>query len=198
MLHMIIAAVTMQNFTVTPQRAAINAVGMGLKKPPVVVRTNVVGRYATVLTKGGMMEGRPVTEPIFVERFSFGWQALQLLNCRLESRALGAHTEALLMRGMPSAKGTACYERADAGPPMQVAAVRRMMQGPLVPSVVVSGNWALGEWYGAGGGESLFQNRNGRWKLITSGGGAMGVAEMRAFGIPRASWCAFGIYDAHC
>jgi hypothetical protein len=45
--------------------------------------------------------------------------------------------------------------------------VRRLMRGPLVPAVVVSGSWAIGEWYGAGGGETLFRRRDGRWTRIT-------------------------------
>ena len=76
--------------------------------------------------------------------------------------------------------------------------VRRSMPGPLVPYVVVSGRWALGEWYGTGGGQSLYRLHANGWRVVASGGGAMGVSEMRAYGVPRSAWCKFGIYDVKC
>jgi hypothetical protein len=86
----------------------------------------------------------------------------------------------------------------DAGPRDDVEEVRRMMPGPLTPYVVASGDCAMGEWYGAGGGESLFHKRYGRWHLAESGGGAMGVDYMRKFGVPQSDWCKFGIFNAKC
>ena len=173
------------------------------KKPAVVVRVNVAGSYATVLTNGGRIEGALVASPILVEHFSFGWQPLALWEsrCDLEDPALGKSVEEQLMRGMPALRDDRpCQTRfpKDAGPRTEVEAVRRLMRGPFVPSVVVYGNWAMGEWYGAGGGESLYHEREGRWQLVESGGGAMGVHYMRRYGVPQPAWCKFGIFDAKC
>lgn len=186
----------------TPQQAAIAVGDIGLKKPPVVTRINLVGAYAMVLTRGAAVEGHSVTSPILVERFSFGWQALEIVNfrCSLDVHALGAHVDARLMQSMPTPQDDrpcrGLYK--DAGPRTDVLAVRKKMRGPLIPSVVVSGDWALGEWYGGGGGQSLYRKRNEAWALVTSVGGAMGIAEMLHYGVPRSAWCAFGIYDAKC
>lgn len=191
------------SYAATAQRAAIGAMYSDPKKQAVVVRVNVAGSYATVLTKGGRIEGALVASPILVEHFSFGWQPLALWEsrCDLEDPALGKSVEEQLMRGMPGLRDDRpCKGRflEDAGTPSEVEAVRKLMPGPLVPYVVVYGSWAMGEWYGAGGGESLYHEREGRWQLVESGGGAMGVDYMRKYGVPRPAWCKFGIFDAKC
>lgn len=191
------------SYAPTAQRAAIGAVYSDRKKPAIVVRVNVVGSYATVLTSGGRIEGEPVAGPILAEHFSFGWQPLVLWDsrCDLEDSALGKGFEEQLMRGMPALRDDRpCHTRflKDAGPRSEVEAVRKLMPGPLVPYVVVYGSWAMGEWYGAGGGESLYREREGRWQLVESGGGAMGVDYMRKYGVPQSAWCKFGIFDAKC
>jgi hypothetical protein len=173
------------------------------KKPAVVRRVNVAGSYAAVLTGGGRIEGELVTSPILVEHFSFGWQPLTLWQsrCGLEDSALGKGVEVQLMRGMPVLRDDRpCHGGSlkDAGPPSDVEAVRKLMFGPLVPYVIVHGGWALGEWYGAGGGEALYHEREGRWRLVENGGGALGVDYMRKYGVPEAAWCKFGIFDAKC
>jgi hypothetical protein len=173
------------------------------KHSAIVKRVNVVGTFAAVLTEGGRMEGDPVTFAILVERFPFGWQAIDALNfyCNLEAHHLGQNNENELMRGMPRPKDDRPCMGAlprDAGRRDDVEAVREMMRGPLIPYVVVSGAWAIGGWYGAGGGESLYQRRAGRWHLVESGGGAMGVDYMRKYGVPQSDWCKFGVFDAKC
>jgi len=198
----LLAVVTLQAYAATPQSAALRAMYADPKSPPIVRRVNVVGAYATVLTTGGRIEGELVTEATLVARFSFGWQAVDVLSlqCRLDSHRLGQSTNDALMRGMPRPKDDRpCrgYLR-DAGPNNEVAAVRQLMPGPLVPYVVVSGDWAMGEWYGAGGGEALFHKRDGHWHLVENGGGAMGVDYMRKYGVPQSDWCKFGIFDAKC
>lgn len=198
------AAFTNHPYAATPQRAALGAVGHGSGVSPVVVRLNVAGRYAAVLTKGGIMEGDRVTEPILVERFSFGWQPLEILEfrCRLTVHRLSPHVEAALMQRMPAMKSeNVCGFRdrdEDAGPPAEVDAVRKLMSGPLVPRVAVSGVWAIGEWYGAGGGEKLYRRSGNGWTFIAGGGGAMGMPEMVEYRVPRSAWCVFRIYNARC
>jgi hypothetical protein len=202
MLAMLLAVVTLQTFGASPERAALQAV-YGLKEPPVVQRINVAGSYAAVLISGGMMEGSQVSAPILVQHFSFGWQALEVLNfrCRLESHGLSTQSETLLMRGMPEPKDErACGdEQKDVGPPPDVSAVRRLMQGQkLIPYVVVSRDWAIGEWYGSGGGQTLFQRQNGTWHLVHGVGGVMSYDYLRAHGVPYEDACKFDVHGSPC
>ena len=200
-MHAFILAAALQSFAPTPQAAAVTAV-YGVRISPTVARMNVVGRYAAVLPADAMMDGSPVNAPILVERYSFGWQALEVLNfrCRLDSHNFGARINRLLMQGMPAPKDDRpCRGLAsDSGPQADVEAVRKLMRGPLVPWVAIARDWAMGEWYGAGGGQTLFRKRGGAWTFVAGGGGAMGVNEMRQYGVPRSIWCALGIYDAKC
>ncbi|MFY9720606.1 MAG: hypothetical protein WAK16_13290 [Candidatus Cybelea sp.] len=202
MIATLIAIVAMHAVGSTPQNAAIRALYSDPKHLAVVKRVNVAGSYATVLTSGGRMEGDLVTDAILVERFSFGWQPLELVNlqCRLDAHNFRRDALTALMRGMPQPKDDRpCGKQPrDAGPAPEVEAVRQLMRGPLVPYVVVSEEWAMGEWYGGGGGQSLYAKRSGKWQLVESGGGAMGVDYMQKFGVPKSAWCAFGIYDARC
>jgi hypothetical protein len=189
------------NHGATPERAALNVVYPS-RSGVTVERVNVAGPYATVLLKGGMMEGSPADSAILLERFSFGWQPLEILNfvCRLKVHGLGSRTYALLMHGMPVPKDDrpCSGEWADAGPRSAVEAVRLQMRGPLVPSVFVAGDFALGQWYGAGGGQDLFRFANGTWKLVDGGGGAMGTSNMIEHGVPKSDWCALHVYGVKC
>jgi hypothetical protein len=181
------------------QRAVYTANGSRAR----IAQTNVVGRYATVLTSNGMMEGSENKAPLLLEHFAFGWQPLESLDfrCRLDVHGLSVHDNDRLMRGMPEPQDDRpCRAKnlRDLGPAAKVEAVRRTMHGPLVPSVVVLGTFALGEWYGAGGGQTLFEWETGRWHPLAGGGGALSSAQMRGFGVPKADWCRFGILDAAC
>ena len=142
------------SFGSSPQQAALNALYQPKGNIAVVERMNFVGRYAAVLTRGGLMEGSTVTWPILVEHFSFGWQALDVLNfrCRLDEHAISSGDKAQLMRGMPKPQddGPCTGFRKDAGPVADVEAIRPTLRFPLVPDVVVSGRYAIGEWYGGG------------------------------------------------
>jgi hypothetical protein len=188
------------SYAATPQTAALGA--LYPVRPTVVVRTNVAGRYATVLIRGAMLEGASIDAPILVERFSFGWQPLEVVNfvCRLQTHGLSLRDTRRLMQGMPPPQDDrpCAGDDTDAGPAAQVEAVRRLMQGPLTPTVTVADGYALGHWYGAGGGQSLFQLRAGTWRRLTGGGGALGVAAMRRYHVPQSVWCTFRIYGAPC
>lgn len=200
MIAVLLAAVTAHAYAATPQSAALGAMYSDPKKPAVVVRANVVGNYAIVLTRGGRIEGEPVTEAILVEHVAFGWQPLALLDgqCTLDAQQLGSKREGDLMAGMPSLKNDRPCRGAfkDAGPAADIESVRRLMPGPLVPYVLISGDWAKGEWYGAGGGDALYHKRGDTWTLIENGGGAIGVDYMKKYGVPQSAWCALGIFDA--
>lgn len=190
------------HYLATPQAAALAAI-YPEKGPPRIVRTNVVGTYATVLIAGAMMEGAVLDAPILVERFPFGWQALQVLNDgSLTCGRIGPTFERALMRGMPRPQirpeipcGT--WSK-DVGPQADVLAVRMVARGPLIPAVHVSHGYALAEWYGAGGGQTIYRKANGAWTVVTGGGGVLGVNEMRSYGVPQDAWCDLGVYNAHC
>lgn len=188
-------------FAATPQQAALRAVASP-RQHAIVERVNIAGPYAAVLTSGGTMEGAPVRSAILVKHFAFGWQALELLNfgCRLQTHITSAAAQRTLMSGMPPVQNErACAgESHDGGSVADVEAVRRLMRGPLVPSVVVSGRWALGDWYGAGGGETLFHHVGSVWRFVAGGGGLMEMRQMREYHVPRAAWCVFRIHDAPC
>ncbi len=196
------AATAPRAYAVTPMQAARQALFVPKNQHVSVVRTNVSGRYAVVLLRRATMEGSPIQAPFLIERFAFGWQPLVLLNfqCGLDVYGLSAATTAALMRGMPQPKNDRPCSSVfnDAGPAADVTAVRALMRGPFVPSVAVSHDYALGNWYGAGGGETLYAKRGGRWRRIAGDGGAMGVEEMKKYGVPRTAWCALDIYNAKC
>jgi len=202
-VYLVVAFLTSyQNYSPTPQQAAIRAVYYPHSGQARIVRANVVGNFAVVLTRGGTMEGSPVREAILVERFSFGWQPLQLVDsdCSLDRRAINVSGKRLLMLGMPKPQGNGpCPDFGrDAGPRADVEAVRKQIRGPLIPSVAVAGKYALASWYGGGGGEWLFRRDRGRWRWIFGGGGALGVQDVRQYGVPQSAWCALGIYNARC
>ncbi len=168
-----------------------------------VFRTNVVGNLATVYVSGGRLDGTRVETAILVGRFSFGWQSLEVLDngCLLPERGLSARTVALLMRGIPSILGACAYDdgpTADEGSAADVAAIRYRMRGPLVPYVIVSGPFAVGGWYGAGGGETFFKRSGSGWRRIGGSGGATSSEELRRMGVPNTAICAFRTYDAKC
>jgi hypothetical protein len=201
----LLAVFTAANYAATPENAAMNALYIGPNGTAAIARVNRSGAYAAVLVKGARMEGVLVDAPVLVQRFSFGWQPIDVLNfrCRLEAHDLGLQVETTLMEGMPKpVDDRPCHGLRDTGPSAKVEAVRYLMRGPLVPYVVVAGDWAIGSWYGAGGGETLYRyqslDKRTGWGVIASGGGALDTSDMRAFGVPPSDWCKFGIYNAAC
>jgi hypothetical protein len=176
----------------TPQRAAL-AVVVGPHAPhPRVVRTNVAGRFATVLTSGGEIEGQPVREALLVEHFAFGWQPVGILNdgCALATPTMTAADRRALLAGMPrSAAHGACEypgTPGDIGPAAAVTAVRKQMMGAIVGRVVVSRDYALGTWCCPGGGVELFRRHGADWMKVTGGGGVLDASGLRSYGVPAA------------
>lgn len=173
-----------------------------------VVRTNVDGRFATVRTRGAIIEAEPLTEAVLLEHFSFGWQAIQIVNraCAFDEHRVAKHDRDRLMLGMPRARDDRqCGAvrrrfamRSDSGPQPDVDAIRTFMIGPLVPSVTVYRDYALADWYGGGGGETFFRRSGGAWRLMLGGGGAFGVDDARRLKIPTSAWCPLEIFDARC
>jgi hypothetical protein len=187
-------------YDATPQAAALRVFGGAGH----VARTNVVGRFATVLVPDGMMEGSRATAPLLLEHFSFGWQPIESLDfrCRLDGHVADFATRRALMAGMPTPRTeTACgadRDAGDVGPAADVATIRLLMTGPLVPTVRIAGDNALAEWYGAGGGQDLFRRQGQRWRFVTGGGGMIDAAYLRQLGVPSATACTLAVDDATC
>jgi hypothetical protein len=173
-------------FASTPEQAALDVFGSH-RASVQIVRSRVVGNFALVQTQGGKLEGAFVTNPTLLQHFTFGWQAISGDRCAL-TRVPKADAEALT-RGFsfaPADRVCPAPDDRDVGSPDDIAAVRKLMRGPFVPYVRISGSYALGEWYGAGGGQWIYRKRNGRWMFLTGGGGAMNAEELQKYGIPAA------------
>lgn len=196
MIALVLAAVV--SFASTPQQAALRTVYAAERAKIVVERTNVVGKYATVLVSGGTAPGEEQPSAILVERFSFGWQPIDYLNVRsrLDAQELGDAVARALMAGMPKmAEGRPCTGACtDEGRLADIEAIRTQMDGKgFIPWVVISGDYGFSLWYDQGGGNALFKKTDGRWHLIRSGGGAMDAGILRAFGVPESALCPFGV-----
>ncbi len=164
---------------------------------------NRSGDYATVLVRGAILEGSSIDNAaILVKRFPFGWQNLALLNerCNLPELGVAPSIRAALLRGMPAPRGSAdCgSHQGDRGPTADVVAVRKIMRGPLTPTVRVVGDFAVGEWYGGGGGESVFERSGSTWKLILAGGGSHDISELARKGVPVGARCELLPDDRDC
>ena len=70
---------------------------------------------------------------------------------------------------------------------------RRIAPGPITPFAAVSGGYGFAAWYGAGGGEVLYERRTGAWHPLPTGDAALSVREAVALGVPRAAARAFGL-----
>lgn len=58
---------------------------------------------------------------------------------------------------------------------------------PAVYRTIVEGNYALATWrWGEAGGQTVLVRREGRWTVLTSGGGAVDAATLQEAGVPAA------------
>jgi len=187
----------------TPQTAALQAVRYPGHVAAKIARTVIVGNYATVLLHAAIVESAPLTNAILLQKFSFGWQLLDIVDsaCVFRARRIARNTTELLMRRMPRVNSpTSCkgYYGTDYRARREVAAVREFARGPFVPFAAVYRDWAKSDWYGAGGGEAFYHLRNGRWRVAFGGGGAYSTEELRKCGVPKAAWCPFRVHGTKC
>jgi hypothetical protein len=182
------------NTGATPQEAALAFAYAPNGGAIRVVRTNIVGDYAVVQLSGAYAEGSPI-RLLLVERFSFGWQVLDFAGqlCRITQHRISQRAVQRLILGMPEVLDTAgaCgnIRMADQGARADIDAIRKQMTFAAVPSVTIVGNYARGEWYGAGGGEWLFGKLGGQWVRLFGGGGAWSRTELITLGVPRYVSC---------
>jgi hypothetical protein len=60
--------------------------------------------------------------------------------------------------------------------------------GRKVDKVVIQDGYALASWVqGEGGGTTLLHLKGGKWTILTQGGGAIGMPEMKKYKVPQAT-----------
>jgi hypothetical protein len=183
----------------TPQRALL-AVYHEAKPAPAILRVNTVGRFAIVVARGGYVDSltHSPTSAYLLERFSFGWQPLDVVldDCLLGFRGIAAADQRRLLAGMhvPSFADVCNRVRRDAGPAADIAVLRARMNGPMVPSVVISGQYAYAEEYGDGGSCGLFRRAGSGWTLLSGCKGSPDPTVLAK--IPSSTLCALGL-DAY-
>ena len=174
-----------------------------LPQTKTVDRINVSGDFALARVSGVSIESLPLRSPILLKRFSFGWQVLAAISATCELTQLGVPDPAiaLLARGMSLPEDTQdCHGSGfvpDMGRISDVESVRQLMgMAVFHPYVVVVGDYAVAEWYGAGGGETFFKRSGKRWARFAGGGGAYSAQDLISIGMPRATACKMiGIID---
>ena len=152
---------------------------------PRISRIGIAGNFAIAMVRMEI-EGAPYHGEFLLERFPFGWQTLEIAtdnHARLHACFLAAHNISpqvvhLLSERIGIAyapKGRYCPPPgtyADSGAPASVLAIRKASHGGLVQSVRAVGKWGLRTWYGAGGGEAIYERKGSRWLEIAGGGGS--------------------------
>jgi hypothetical protein len=126
---------------------------------------------ALIRFSGGIIESSVSSGYITVKKFSFGWQPIDL-DLQTGSSRLQA----------------SCTVR-DIGADSDVQAVRAQMplRGEIIPFVRVIRGYAMGEWWGNGGGQSFFKKTANGWKMFAGGGGAYQPNELnKLYGVPLA------------
>lgn len=195
-------------FAAPPQQAVLAATASDARAK--AVRTNIVGNYALVRVEGGADRGVPIGGSILLERFSFGWQALVYTGdtCYFSVHGISMKIEEVLTIGQPMLtyqSRCSTRDRVDRGSPADVDAVRRLVRGPFVPAVVVSGRYAIGSstdlvsamrWVPVN--QSLFERAGSSWHRIAERRGHLGMSELQAIGVPASSMCPLRVYDAKC
>jgi hypothetical protein len=180
----------------TPQSAAKSFLSAGSPNLK-IVRVNQRGGFALVATEGARIEGNPITWPILVQQYPFGWQVVGWIAhpCDVIARVGNPSDAGALLAGMTVPADTAAdcaytLTTKDFGPSADVAAIRAIAEGPVIFSVVVHGNYGFAQWAGAGGGGEVFARTDGTWKMTSHGGGAYATSNLVQAGVPQSEACA--------
>jgi hypothetical protein len=182
----------------TPQAGALAFLRPTPDRAQAVVRVVVqTPRYALVQYSHAKIEGWASAGQILVERFAFGWQAIDISTIgAITTCSVGAHglpqQDYSRLRGALSATRKDCptgidADQRDVGTAADVSAVRALMisSSEIVPFVRVVENYAYVPWFGAGGGENFYKKTASEWKKIGGGGGAYQSSELqKLYGVP--------------
>lgn len=180
----------------------------------ITIKAAIHGAYAgtigTPVTRGDLaivpvnveIEGARTKRDMLLQRYPFGWQMIELggpklVPCQLKARGADGAAVAFFAGSVGLGKDASEYCSApsrDVGASADVAAIRNAILlrvlpkiHAMIPSVHVVDGYAVGAWYGAGGGEMIFAKRNGVWKQIGGGGGAYGPDDLTKLGVPSAA-----------
>jgi hypothetical protein len=64
--------------------------------------------------------------------------------------------------------------------------VEKTPEQPIVKRTSVAGNYAVATWtWSEAGGQSILAKKQGRWQVLSSGGGAVNLATLKEVGIPE-------------
>lgn len=148
---------------------------------------------ARVITR---IEGELQKTVVLLQRYPFGWQMIAMNGpsiepCQLKARGADANAIAYFSStfGLAPNKSDDCASApVDVGPGSDVTAIRALLakKNLFIPSVHVVQGWALGNWYGAGGGQELYKKSNGTWSRVAGGGGAFDAGLLEQKGVPPA------------
>jgi hypothetical protein len=102
-------------------------------------------------------------------------------------------TSGLLLVGQPVLADPTANSNAQAVEEIRTVILNRARANPSPASkqtqvrhVAIVENYALADvTYGEGGGEILLQQHQGRWQVVTGGGGVMNSATLISFGVPE-------------
>jgi len=181
----------------SPQAAALAflhpAVTHSHPTAKVVART---ANYAIVRFTGGIIESQLSKGYVLAKKFSFGWQAIDLAAfgkplqvCALHSHGISGGDITALRPFLDSSTADCSVtgHQRDIGDAVDVEAVRKLMPSTdeIVPYVRVAGGYAMGEWWGNGGGQNFFKKTSSGWKQFAGGGGAYQPGELHEhYGVP--------------
>ncbi len=182
----------------TPQAGALAFLRPTPDRAQPVVRVDVqTPRYALVQYGHAKIEGWASAGQILVERFAFGWQAIDISNigeittCSVLTHGI-PQSDYSRLRGALSVAPSNCPtgadpDQRDVGPAADVSAVRALMisSSEIVPFVRVVENYAFAPWFGAGGGENFYKKTASGWNKIGGRGGAYQSSELhKLYGVP--------------
>ncbi len=181
----------------TPQAGALAFLQPRAGVHAVVRIAAQTARYAVLQFSHAEIEGQTATGQILVQKFAFGWQAIdlssgsQLTTCSARAHYLPAADFAVL-RPVLSPSTVDCptgddADQRDLGPTTDVSAVRALMVGmaEIIPFVRVVKNYAFLEWVGNGGGENFYKKTASAWEKIGGGCGAYQSSELhQLYGVP--------------
>jgi hypothetical protein len=209
-LASIMALIVMSNAASTPpspsavdRSSAVSTAKAFVANPEArIVAESQYGRHAVVSFEGGQIEGQFDNGQLLLEKFSFGWQVIDLSIHRFTTQDIESHgisaadTQALLHGFVPGVArpGWGPHELGDYGPAADVDGLRRTMvdwPGEAIGAVKVYSGYAMLLWFGRGGGERVFAKRNGRWEQITGGGGCLDAAGLVHYGVSTAAAARF-------
>ena len=163
------------------------------RTPGLQIVTAIVVRPYARAHAIGRIEGSRFNGTLLLQRFSFGWQLIDIvpperLPCLVTARGIPrSHAEKLNLPLRTQSKN--CPDARDRGAATDVVAIRKAMNSrrQAIHRVSVVDRYALAWWYGWGGGQTVFEKRAGAWTQIGNGGGAFRAAELhRLYHVPTA------------